>query len=506
MLDLSLDPGLGQGPGVKCGGETIQFHPRETRRRRRNKNMDQPPPVAAPTAPPTPSPTPPPYREWAPILAGNCIKTIAGGSWPAQGQYSNFAAADLAACQAMCNNDATCKDLDVPLVYFTSGQCSVYHVDVEPSPGSCTGSASKYMLAATSAPTPPIPPGTWSDYAASQTCVRKANNNGNPAGKAYSGTDFKAGPSPCTSLAACQQACLWDAQCLAAVPPTVNFNSVAQTCTLYINPVVGVGGSCDGTLTKFQGAAATPPPTGAVTAAATPAPTTPPPPMSGTNDQGATNLQKCTGECDADSQCAAGLKCYVRAAQEPMPGCASGGEGDKTDWDYCYDPADVPPGAIELHGENNANTNLQKCSGECDANSQCAAGLKCFQRESNEPIPGCKGAGAGVDWDYCYDPLQQTTNTDGTITLAGANHGSDTNLQKCIGECDADSQCAAGLKCFQRENNEPIPGCSGGGGGPDWDYCYYPQQAAPSSQQEHEQVFQIREQDLDELDREEYLE
>merc|ERR1711918_236734 len=58
-----------------------------------------------------------------------------------------------------------------------------------------------------------------------------------------------------------------------------------------------------------------------------------------------------------------------------------------------------------LSGGNNGNAkNLMACMGECDADSQCAAGLKCFQRQNNEPIPGCTGAGAGVDWDYCYDP------------------------------------------------------------------------------------------------------
>ena len=37
-----------------------------------------------------------------------------------------------------------------------------------------------------------------------------------------------------------------------------------------------------------------------------------------------------------------------------------------------------------------------------------------------------------------------------------------------------DSQCAAGLKCLQRSYDESIPGCTGPGGGPTWDYCYDP--------------------------------
>jgi hypothetical protein len=65
-------------------------------------------------------------------------------------------------------------------------------------------------------------------------------------------------------------------------------------------------------------------------------------------------------------------------------------------------------------------------------------------------------------------------NTGETIPLSGGNDGSATNLQACVGECDSDSQCALGLKCFQRSNGEAIPGCSGAGSATDWDYCYYP--------------------------------
>ena len=58
------------------------------------------------------------------------------------------------------------------------------------------------------------------------------------------------------------------------------------------------------------------------------------------------------------------------------------------------------------------------------------------------------------------------------------NYGLDANkyatLQKCQGDCDEDSHCATGLKCFQREKGEKVPGCLAGGDGDisDTDYCY----------------------------------
>merc|ERR1712046_25399 len=122
----------------------------------------------------------------------------------------------------------------------------------------------------------------------------------------------------------------------------------------------------------------------------------------------------------------------------------------------------APAGDKNLGGGNNgAAKNLKACFGECDADSQCAKGLKCFQRSKGEKIPGCKGKGGGGDWDYCYNPLH-----GGIKTLSGGNNGKAKKLQRCVGECDADSQCAYGLKCFQRSKGEKIPG--------DYDYCYDP--------------------------------
>ena len=60
------------------------------------------------------------------------------------------------------------------------------------------------------------------------------------------------------------------------------------------------------------------------------------------------------------------------------------------------------------------------------------------------------------------------------VELSGSNDNSATNLQPCTGECDTDNQCAFGLTCFQRSNGEPIPGCSGDGGGKAWDYFHDP--------------------------------
>ena len=52
---------------------------------------------------------------------------------------------------------------------------------------------------------------------------------------------------------------------------------------------------------------------------------------------------------------------------------------------------------------------------------------------------------------------------DGSIVMSGGNDDNAKNLKACTGECDNDGQCSTGLKCFHRDNGEPIPGCTGEG-------------------------------------------
>ena len=234
------------------------------------------------------------------------------------------------------------------------------------------------------------------------------------------------------------------------------------------------------------------------------------------------SLEACIGECDHDKDCKAGLKCFQRQNGEKIPGCV--GKGSGKDWDYCYDPNPKPVcdhtqcadwdcnqwcecydqaqetvyeqnncadddqpcmcsdvNLKQLQGANlNAKTkvgSLDACIGECDHDKDCKPGLMCFQREHGETIPGCKGLGGGKNWDYCYSPAPKAKNV-----LQGANLNAETkagSLEACIGECDHDKDCKAGLKCFQRQNGETIPGCVGKGSGKDWDYCYDPGQGKP---------------------------
>ena len=68
------------------------------------------------------------------------------------------------------------------------------------------------------------------------------------------------------------------------------------------------------------------------------------------------------------------------------------------------------------------------------------------------------------------------------IELQGVNDDSLRNLGACINDCDLDSDCLAGLECFQRKQWEAVPGCTGRGV-KGFDYCYNPQATTSSNWQ-----------------------
>ena len=145
---------------------------------------------------------------------------------------------------------------------------------------------------------------------------------------------------------------------------------------------------------------------------------------------------------------------------------------------------------VSNQGNNGRPTSafpLGKCQGDCDTDNECAANLKCYQRNSGGAVPpGCSGTPTGSN-DYCYDPNDSAppAPSPATLRIAGDN-GSPSSvfpLGRCQGDCDTDSECAVGLVCFQRRAGQAVPGCRGTPEGSK-DYCIrqteLPAQPAPS--------------------------
>ena len=114
---------------------------------------------------------------------------------------------------------------------------------------------------------------------------------------------------------------------------------------------------------------------------------------------------RCEGDCDADADCSPGLRCFQQSGFTSVPGCSSGGSGDREDVDYCVGNGnnndEVEKAEIEnVAGDLDDDELLSKCEGDCDDDDECADGLMCYQRDADEAVPGCGGSPKS-GWDYC---------------------------------------------------------------------------------------------------------
>jgi hypothetical protein len=118
--------------------------------------------------------------------------------------------------------------------------------------------------------------------------------------------------------------------------------------------------------------------------------------------------EECTGDCDDDSDCEGDMICFQRSSGDlDVPGCVWGENSDdiKNDsTDICIKP-NTEPGVISYVGKCDSSSPCGLCKGDCDSDSGCESGLKCFQRDGNEAVPNCVGEGGAYDSagaDICY--------------------------------------------------------------------------------------------------------
>jgi hypothetical protein len=226
---------------------------------------------------------------------------------------------------------------------------------------------------------------------------------------------------------------------------------------------------------------------------------------------------RCTGDCDSDKGCKAGLKCFFRSGFEAVPGCTGeGGANDSKGKDMCYSTTSEPtpsptiaptiaptmspiagPALLYLGTCNNSTSRCDRCTGGCVNDNDCRKGLKCFFRSGFEAVPGCSDEGGQGDMfgeDMCYSttsaptqsPTKQPTSSPtkqptgaptkfGSVLRFVKQCDNSNRCDRCTGDCDSDNDCIAGLKCFYRSEFEAVPGCIGEGGVNDAkgrDMCY----------------------------------
>ena len=201
----------------------------------------------------------------------------------------------------------------------------------------------------------------------------------------------------------------------------------------------------------------------------------------------------CHGDCENDNGCIGDLKCMQRSSKEKVPGCKIGGQGDLSDYSYCYRPdgLTIKNGETEAYDYRSRQGPCVECTGDCDDDSQCKDGLICVERDGKDAVNGCGASGEGdvMSADYCvakkmrmpelkyngmdvcapipelvfkgFDGLTNKKALEMMPSSASDKWNGctvDNPCETCQGDCETDSQCKGSLKCRQRSSKESVPG------------------------------------------------
>ena len=112
----------------------------------------------------------------------------------------------------------------------------------------------------------------------------------------------------------------------------------------------------------------------------------------------------------------------------------------------------------------------------CSASeNRCAKGPPCANTKGQDPNEQCLcGDNTCESGEYCYIPEDNSPMEIPSVNKGG-NPTTHYLLSLCEGDCDNDDQCEEGLKCHQRDNGEPTPGCDHDSAVPPLhDFCYDP--------------------------------
>eukprot|EP00980_Cylindrotheca_fusiformis_P005679 scaffold1184_cov132-Cylindrotheca_fusiformis.AAC.100 len=220
-------------------------------------------------------------------------------------------------------------------------------------------------------------------------------------------------------------------------------------------------------------------------------------------------LGLCEGDCDSDSHCQAGLVCFQRSENDPVPGCA-GSDSSRTD--YCTYPGMLPVASIPTLNPTKtfkaefpttvptAESDMPSTVPSVQSDMPSTVPTSESDMPSTEPtqesaIPSAPPSQesdmpsaaptqesdmpASVPTQESDMPSTVPTQAEPTpsipilVSYSGSPPLFRFPLGLCEGDCDNDSQCQAGLICFQRTGPIPVPGCRGSDSSLT-DYCVDP--------------------------------
>lgn len=215
----------------------------------------------------------------------------------------------------------------------------------------------------------------------------------------------------------------------------------------------------------------------------TPAPPPPPRPVifTGYTEDivgGGGHFGLCQGDCDVDSDCAAGLTCYQRSSGESVPGCLGGAE-DRSDVDYCVgSPSFAGPTDPATQTNSNSNngpvlTNGKGLTRDSATGLYVADGLtvrrfaKMFEPVSFTSTAANRRGRQLAHSAQCAFPYRP----DGAATFHDARHNVPGGFHYCV---NSESKNSGGVYCVEFDAEcHPMDFAKGIGGRSD-DSCTEP--------------------------------
>jgi hypothetical protein len=178
----------------------------------------------------------------------------------------------------------------------------------------------------------------------------------------------------------------------------------------------------------------------------------------------------CQGDCNSDEDCLKGLLCFSRGEGEmtAVPGCVSGGDGDKPGMDYCYTPFQPEPVTTTADEEEQTTTMAAEIEEtttnpwDVDDEGEVATSAQIDVEETSVSLEE-EEASSNVWEDNDEEEKGEEPDYADVELVYARECTADQPCGQCEGDCDDDTHCAYGLSCFMRDAGsvELVPGCSG---------------------------------------------
>jgi hypothetical protein len=180
-------------------------------------------------------------------------------------------------------------------------------------------------------------------------------------------------------------------------------------------------------------------------------------------------LGACQGSCSDDKDCLAGLTCFHRQNKESVPGCDGEGHSNAA---YCVQSTlsvvenlllstfeseaslTVAPSFPVTTADKDWQTNMPNTT-VATSNATTAE----FLTNGTTPVLPTNETVLLLTTNESTPPLQLDFTLPRLSIVGNGDIFDVYPINLCLGDCDFDSDCAEGLRCYHRSAFEPVPGC-----------------------------------------------